>query len=498
MAERRLSMSDGNRIATREQSRSEPGPILTGELGAASLAVPAGDRVALHEERGATPAVHRVEPMPRRPSLLREETFRCFWLSRLATQTAQGALMYALLIIVVDRTDASFFSSLFVLCAIVPSLAFGLPAGIVVDSVPRRPLMIGLNVLRFGFALALVAREPSLPGIFAAVLGFWTIHQFYAPAESSLLPSLVPRSRLTAAQALSNLALALAQALGLVILAPLVLKTAGPTTLFAICAAIFVVATILVGLLPPVDEHLRAVRVNPPSRRLTEALATGWRTARNDHVVYEVLTDDILVGIGGSALVVITPLYLTGVLSTAPENTVFVFAPAALGLVTGLRISSWIGQVVGQRRVATWGLMLFAGCIAALGFVVPIHTFLTETVGIDVDRIAATLHVLPLVLIVMAISVPAGFASSVVSVSARSVLLARTPPASRGQVIATQSLLQNVGALIPTLLAGVAADLIGVERVAVAIAALMAGGAVAALTKYRPMPVPTQPVAGSR
>jgi hypothetical protein len=34
--------------------------------------------------------------------------------------------------------------------------------------------------------------------------------------------------------------------------------------------------------------------------------------------------------------------------------------------------------------------------------------------------------------------------------------------------------------------------------VAVAIAALMAGGAVAALTKYRPIPVPTQPVAGSR
>jgi hypothetical protein len=52
-------------------------------------------------------------------------------------------------------------------------------------------------------------------------------------------------------------------------------------------------------------------------------------------------------------------------------------------------------------------------------------------------------------------------------------------------------LIQNLGALIPTLLAGVAADLVGVERVAVAIAALMAIGAVAALTKYRPVPVPS-------
>jgi hypothetical protein len=87
---------------------------------------------------------------------------------------------------------------------------------------------------------------------------------------------------------------------------------------------------------------------------------------------------------------------------------------------------------------------------------------------------------------VMTLSVPAGMATAIGSVSARSVMLARTPPDMRGQVIATQSLFQNVGALIPTLLAGVTADIIGVQRVAVAIAILTAGGALAALTIYRP------------
>jgi MFS family permease len=407
------------------------------------------------------------------------------------TQTAQGALAYALLIIVVDRTDASFFNSLFVVSAILPALAFGLPAGVVVDSLPRRPLLVVLNVLRFAFALALVAREPSLPGIFAASLGIWTIHQFYSPAESSLLPILVPRGRLTAGQALSNLALTIAQALGLVVLAPLLLKTTGPTSLFGLCAALFVVAAVLVGLLPPANDHLAPNPLNRPARRLREALATGWRTVRNDHVVYEVLTSDVLVGVGGSALLVITPLYLKGVLNTAAENTVFVFAPGALGLVVGLRLSPWIGRMVGPRRVATWGLMLFAACIASLGFVEPIHRFIANGLGLPIDQIAATIHVPPLILIVMIISIPAGFASSVVSVSSRAVLLARTPAGSRGQVIATQSLIQNVGALIPTLVAGIAADIFGVEQVAIAIAALMAGGAVAALTKYRPIPVPS-------
>ena len=426
----------------------------------------------------------------RQPSLLRDEAFLTFWLSRLLTQAGQGAIVYGLLIIIIDRTDASFFNSLFVICAILPSLAFGIPAGVAVDSLPRRPLLITLNLLRFAFALALVAREPSIPGIFAASLGIWTIHQFYSPAEASLLPSLVPRHRLTAAQALSNLALTLAQALGLVILAPLLLKTTGPPALFAMCGALFVVATLLVTLLPARDEHLRAIGSRRPARSIRQALAVGWQTARSDTAIYEVITTDVLVGIGLSALVVIIPLYLKGVLNTAAENTVFVFAPAALGLLIGLRVSPTMVRFFGGQRIATWGLILFAACVAAFGFIAPIRAFLNETLGVPTDRVAEAVHVQPLVLIVMALSVPAGFASSVVSVSARSVILRRTPAAARGQVIATQSLIQNLGALIPTLLAGVAADIVGVERVAVAIAAMIAGGAIAALTKYRPVPVP--------
>ena len=62
---------------------------------------------------------------------------------------------------------------------------------------------------------------------------------------------------------------------------------------------------------------------------------------------------------------------------------------------------------------------------------------------------------------------------------------------ARGKVIATQSLMQNLGALIPTLLAGVAADVIGVERVAVIIAALMIFGAAAAFLTKRTTPALT-------
>jgi MFS family permease len=442
--------------------------------------------LALSGDQSMAPAV-TIAPEP----LLRNVTFRNFWLSRLLSQTGQGALMYALLIIVVDRTDQSFYNSIFVVCAIIPSILFGLPAGVVVDSLPRRPMLFGLNLLRFLFALSLVANEPSLPGIFATVLALWTIHQFYAPTEAAVLASIVPRERYTSAQALSNLALTLAQGIGLVILAPVLLKTVGPTPLFAVCGMFFIMAAFLTALLPKLDENVPSKQAQHPGS-MREALLNGWRLARNDHVMYEVLIDDVLVGIGGSALVVITPLYLKGVLDTGAENTVFVFAPAALGLIAGLRLSPRIGRLIGERRVATIGLIVFSMSVAALGFVEQIRDLLNNVLLIPTDAIANALHIPPLVFLVMLISIPAGFASSLVSVASRSVLLAHTPPAFRGQVIATQTLLQSIGALIPTLLAGVAADVIGVEQVAIAIAMLMAGGAIFAFTIFSPDPTPSR------
>jgi hypothetical protein len=192
-----------------------------------------------------------------------------------------------------------------------------------------------------------------------------------------------------------------------------------------------------------------------------------------------------------SALVVIMPLYLKRVLDTSAENTVFVFAPAALGLVLGLRWAPRIGHALGEERVTAAGLLGFAACVGTLGFVVPLRAWLNGEVGLPLDSFADLAGMESLVLIAMFLSVPAGFASALVSVNARSLLLARTPPARRGQVIATQSLLGNLGALPPTLLAGIAADLFGVEPIAVAIAVALPGAALAARVVRRPVPLPS-------
>ncbi len=430
--------------------------------------------------------------------LLQQAAFRTFWFSRLAIQTAQGALLYTLLIVVADRTDASFYNALFVACSIIPSIIFGLPGGIVVDSLPRRPIMLSLNLLRFLFVFLLFVREPSLAGIFAATLAIWVIHQFYSPSESAVVAALVPPNRFVAAQALSNLALTLAQLTGLVILAPVLLKLGGPRAVYGGCAVIYAMAVVLSALLPPLDEHLPSsrryrsrerkrgeVRAPRSFRSGWMALGKGWEVVRRDKIAFEALADDMLVGIGMTSLVVIMPVYLERVLGTAKENTVFVFAPAALGLVVGLRIAPFIGKLLGERRVATMSVVTFSVVIGALGFVERLERLLDDRLHFPISEAANLAGVAPMIFLVMLLSIPAGFASALVGVTTRSILLNRTPPAARGQVIATQNLIGNVVALVPTLLTGAVADIVGVESIAVTVAVVLIGGTVVAHTVYR-------------
>lgn len=411
-------------------------------------------------------------------SLLDDPDYRMLWTSRLLSQTAQGALLYALLILVVDLSSRSFYTALFVACSNIPSIIFGLPAGMVSDNISRKHLLVGLNAFRFVFMLFMVASEPTLATVFAATLGIWVIHQFYSPTEASMLADLVPPNRYTSAQSLFNLALTISQALGLVILAPIMLRVGGAELVFVMAGALWLLAGALTMLLPSIPINEGATR-RPRRRGLIESLGAGWRFVRSDRPTLEAILDDVLVSVGMSALVVIIPVYLERVLGTSKENTVFVFAPAALGLVIGLRLAPMLAKVIGERYSASLALAGFAFCVFSLGFVEQTYRFLNSTLHLPLNQITDWLSISPLIFVAMLISIPAGISSSVVNVAARSILLQRSPANVRGQVIATQGLIGNVVGLVPTLLAGIATDVFGVVPVAVAIGVmiLIAGGA---------------------
>lgn len=404
--------------------------------------------------------------------LLKEPVFRAWWNARLVSQTAQAALLYGLLILITDRTDRSIYASLYVVCSIVPALLLGLVGGWLADRLPQRALLIVLNVIRAGLVAALLSPNANLTIIFGVTLGIWIVHQFFSPTESATVARIVHRNRLSEANALANFALTLAQLFGMVIIAPLMLKLPDERALFAVIAALYVLAAffhIRMGSLPADEPRT--------TRKVPLNLRRGWQVVVADRPAFGALIDAVLIGVGMSTLVVIVPYYLVDVLDTDAGNTVFVFAPAVIGLVAGLQLASVLGRLIGHGRLAMIGLIGFSVCIALLGLIDQFIEVLRESrinlAGIE-DRVGIPTRISA----TMLLSIPAGFFSAVTNVAARTVLLDRSPSGVRGQVLATQSTISNAIALVPTITAGLAIDLIDVRPVAFAIALLLLIGAI--------------------
>lgn len=415
--------------------------------------------------QGITPDETATQALP----LLHDARFQLFLLARIAVQTAQIALLYVLLVIVIDTTGSSVHTSLFVLCSVLPSVLLGLPAGTIVDFLPNKLVAVLANLLRAVLCVLLLRSDLSVWNIYLITLGLWSVHQFYAPAESAALPALVHRERFVSANAWFNFALTAAQLLGAVILAPFTLKTVGPRPLFVIAMLLFLAAGIALLVIPGLSPG-RATW----DRRLgvRAALAQGWSVLRRDQAAYQAIVEYILVGTAMGTLLVLLPHYMQRILDTSSENTVFVFAPAAIGVVIGLRTTPYLSRHLASHTIVSLGFFLFALCMAGFAFVHQFTTFLQDQ-GVPLDRAEQIVHIPPVITGAMILSLPAGLAFSLVSVAARTVLYERAPVESRARVFATQNAIANFISLLPLFAVGVLADLFDPRLIAFGMALLM-------------------------
>src|SRR5436190_18520927 len=120
-------------------------------------------------------------------SIWRNREFLLLWLAQAISQTAQNAIWYGIVVLVQGRGHSSTLLSLAVLTLIIPSVIFGVLAGVYVDRWDKRAVLIGTNLIRgsVAFAYALFGTLPQLPlsTLFLINFVFSTVGQFFAPAE---------------------------------------------------------------------------------------------------------------------------------------------------------------------------------------------------------------------------------------------------------------------------------------------------------------------------
>lgn len=401
--------------------------------------------------------------------------FRLLWLAQVFAHTAQNATLFTLLILVVAETGSSIHGSFLVLSYVVPSVVFGLVAGVLVDRWRKRTVLLSTSVLRMGACIAFLLVSPNVWLLYAINLGFSTLGQFFTTADAASIPALVPRKQLMAANSLFNLALTGSQFGGMVFLAPVLIKSFGFDTLFVTAALFFLVATALAYRLPEIEAE-EGLEAPTGERPLLRGAATEmWRTLRL--LRHDVASNIALLQMTASSslvllFAVLVPRYMQSVLQVAPDDAVFIFAPTGVGALLGLRAVPWAAQRLGKGRVAVVGLVGIALCLMGLGFVERIADLMEGTESLNPfasDGRVAGLSVL--VALTMALTGPLGFAYALVNAPAQTVLLERAPAEMRGRVFASQLVLANLVSIGPLILVGGVADLYGESLVLLTIAA---------------------------
>jgi MFS family permease len=416
--------------------------------------------------------------------VLRNTAFLRLWAAQLVSQTAQNGLMFALLILITDRTRSSINGSLLVLAFNVPAIVLSIPAGALVDRWRKRMVLISTNALRALLAVVFLLVDQSVAALMLVTLVFSSAGQFFTPAESATIPAIVSRDRLISANALFQLTLTGSQFLGMVVLAPLLLNLGGAELFFQAMIVFYGAATLLVAWLPhgwepPISqEPVRALQLfGKLQRDISEALAI----IRRDPVILLALVQLTVSATLPMLFGLLVPRFVQDVLDIAPSNAVFVFAPLALGAVLGLGLVRWFTTRMPKQLVVTLALFGVAASCVALASVEFIGAALEQTnAGQFVETLGryqprfATFTLSLLVLLTMACAVPAGFFYALVNAPAQTIIHERAPEHMRGRFVGTQLLLAQVTSLALLLIIGAAADAFGVIPVLLLFAPVVA------------------------
>lgn len=400
-------------------------------------------------------------------TLLRKKNFLLLWLAQLISMTAFWAANYGLIVLIKEQTSSTTLVGLAIICASLPAVLIGAPAGVFVDRRNKRRVLFYSNCLRaiatLGFVLSLVINSGQLVVVYLLTLLISGIGQFFAPAEGATIPMLVSDDELMPALSLFQITSMLSNALGFLVLAPLLLIFVPDIhiwsltftrieSLYMFLALLYAICAALILLIPTQNFIEPKPRKTTTTELTAESLGVlqnvwhemvqAWTFIRRRPMLFESVIQLSFAGILFAVIGQVAPSLVTDLLGLPATSMAFVFAPAGVGLVFGSLVMPRVTALLGKSRA------ILIGCIALTMLValIPLSTLLAQSLeqrGIPIGA----LHVGVVTLLMFL----AGIALDFINIPANTAMQEKTPDWIKGRVLALQLALFN-GVSIPVIL----------------------------------------------
>jgi MFS family permease len=290
--------------------------------------------------------------------------FRTLWLAATTSALGDGVRWIALPLLAVRQSTDPGTISLITVAEEAPWLLFGLFAGVLADRYDRRRVVwitdVGRALLMGAFTLAVAGGAAGIPVI--AALGFLLTcgEAVSGAAVSGLIPALVPAPRRPAANGRLQAGVLVTDTL---VGSPVgaLLFTAAAVAPFALDAATFLVAALLIALLPG-----RYRPVEPAARSALPEIAEGIRFLWRHRLLRLLCGITAVSNMVYTGLVAILVLYIGQVLHLGGTGYGLLVATFAVGGILGGLAAGRLADALGTRLCILGSIAVFTGCAAVL------------------------------------------------------------------------------------------------------------------------------------
>jgi len=390
--------------------------------------------------------------------------FLFIWLAQVASQLAINIMLFLLALVAYKQTGSNTAVSGIFIAYGVPAVLFGLVAGTFVDSADKRLVIIYSNLIRTVLSVGLLFVSHNM--VFVYILMFLNafVTQFYVPATAPLLPRFVPPAQLMVANSLFSFAYYASMALGFIIAGPM-LRAFGPFVSLAILAFCFALATFFSWKLPNTEkdgavsifEKIKKYSFFPLLSRVSMKTKAGISYVMNSRDLFDgvvLLTGtQIIIALLGA----LGPGFADQILGIdILDVSLVIIGPAVVGLILG---AFWIGNI-GYKFTSEF--LIRTGIISS---------------GVILFLVAATVYlesfarfgwlfskqiIIPIELLLFFLL---GVANSFIDIPANSVLQKKAEGEMRGRVYGLLGAFVGGVGILPVMIGGILADVIGVGKV---------------------------------
>lgn len=385
-------------------------------------------------------------------NILSKPNFLYLWTSQILSQLTVNIMNFLLLTRLFTVTGSTIATSLLWVAYALPAIFFGPIGAASVDLVSRRKTLMITNLLQaltvFGYILI---QQPSIFLLYFVVVLYSLFNQFYVPAESSFLPSVVPRNFLPHANSLFFIT----QQASLVVgfgMAGILLSFIGFNGSLILCTAFLFIAFVSTAFLPEMKPNLKVPEtLDKLLITFFKSIYEGYAFIKSHKAILFPLVLLLGMQVALAMIVVNLPVIATEILRVSVNYAgLLVVVPAGIGATIGsIIIPRNLKKYWRKKSVIEVSCAILSLGIFLIVFLVP---FLPILLRIIFEPIFVVLI---------------GFGFIGITIPTLTFLQESTPLWLRGRVFGNLWFLVTIATIFPVLFSGVITEFFGVKTLLV-------------------------------